>query len=153
MKNKNKKLLSAVIMAIISVGFIGCNDDEDSNKIETQIDLYKNCEQHSENSELDDNIFKYDVDGNTLHFSRINWKYPCSFLQPHVSHEISADTIIVSEKWTGDVSANCLCERDLEYSVANIPSGQYKVRCTISCDDYNTSIVTLNDTVFNILIP
>ncbi len=33
MKNKNKKLLSAVIMAIISVGFIGCNDDNEDFQV------------------------------------------------------------------------------------------------------------------------
>ncbi len=153
MKKIEKKALLTVIMVAIGVSFIGCNDDEENNKIETQIDLYKNCEQHSEASELGDNIFKHDIDANTLHLSRVNWMYPCSFLQPHISYDISADTIIVSEKWTGDVSANCLCERDLQYSVVNIPSGQYKVRCVISCEDSNMSAITLNDTVFSVLIP
>lgn len=130
-----------LFMTVLSLTFIGCKSDEE--RIETNNKsyyYYSECKNHQEKTPGFEYSFNYHVNGNDLFIEKENQDYNCLADSIIINSNIIHDTLFIYEipYYSSGIEANCLCPRDINYSITNIPIGEY--------------IVKVRDTIFHITI-
>ncbi|MFA6806092.1 MAG: hypothetical protein WCR29_01600 [Bacteroidales bacterium] len=128
---KSPFLLIVICMVVSLFTFIGCKDKEENNNTITKNKILSlsNCK---DNNAKDGNeyeySFSYNVVGNTLYIDKVNQYYNCCADTITISSNISNDTLYIFENEYPMAACNCICPRDINYSITNIPSGEYAVK-------------------------
>lgn len=152
-KNINKVLFALIVIG--AVAFISCKDN-DENTSNTKLaggtlTYDSGCKGGTKTKA--EETFSFSVEKNTLFISKRNAMYECGVNSLQILTNLSNDTIYIVERWLGG-GANCVCLRDVDFNVPNIPEGYYTVKeyprfYYVGSD---TNYYDYKDTVFNITI-
>lgn len=134
---KSQYLLLIIGMAVISFNFISCKEDKDTKDLNNKIISLSDCK--SNQTKVDYVYsFSYYVNGNSLFIQKENAYYNCCIDSIIINSQINNDTLFIYEIESTSNPCNCICPRDIQYSISNIPIGAYTVK--------------MSDTIFSIQI-
>lgn len=129
MKTKKFKLAALVVAMLFAVGgFVGCNDKEDKTEKEYSYHVvkYTKCHEHfTKDGENDTQRLEYSLNGHDLTVTCYNETYNCCDSMLRIDVKIEDNKIIITE--LGDNLCNCICQRDAQYKITDIPRGHYTV--------------------------
>lgn len=136
MSMKSKCFLLISFMAI-SCFFISCKEDNENKDLNNKIISLSSCKY---NQTKEDYVysFSYYVNGSSLFIQKQNAYYNCCIDSIIINSHINNDTLFIYEIESASNPCNCICPRDIQYSISNIPIGEY--------------IVKMSDTIFPIRI-
>lgn len=122
---------------IISCFFISCKEDNENKGLNNKIISLSACKY---NQTKEDYVysFSYYVNGSSLFIQKENAYYNCCIDSIIINSNINDDTLFIYEIESAPNPCNCICPRDIQYSISNIPIGEY--------------IVKMSDTIFPIRI-
>ena len=127
MSKKSPYLLLIICIAIISCNFISCKEDKDNKALNNKIVSLSNCK--SNQTKVDYVYsFSYYVNGNSLFIQKENVYYNCCIDSIIINSHINNDTLFIYEIEATSNPCNCVCPRDIQYSISNIPIGAYTVK-------------------------
>lgn len=127
MSIKSQYLLLIIGLAIISYNFISCKEDKDNKDLNNKIISLSNCKS---NQVKEDYVysFSYYVNGSSLFIQKENAYYNCCIDSIIINSHINNDTLFIYEIESSPNPCNCICPRDIQYSISNIPIGAYTVK-------------------------
>lgn len=136
MSIKSHYFLLISFMAI-SCFFISCKEDNENKDLNNKIISLSSCKY---NQTKEDYVysFSYYVNGSSLFIQKQNAYYNCCIDSIIINSHINNDTLFIYEIESTSNPCNCICPRDIQYSISNIPIGKY--------------IVKMSDTIFPIRI-
>lgn len=128
MKTKSSFILFCLIALFFISVFTFCEDrnEDDEKEITATVLKYTECKIESMNLERNiEESLKYFVRGHELYITRYNGAYNCCDSVLKLDVVVKDHKMLIAE--LGESVCDCLCIRDAEYKVSDIPSGHYVV--------------------------
>ena len=168
----NTKILKLLLVAMIVVfAFVGCEEPETivpyepqnhterdpqaGSTTETHNTMVNFSECKSQQRDGDSIVSSVRYENGTLFFTHENVEFNCGIDDISVVPEIEGQTIMVTISEICEMPADCICPRDVNYSIDNINEGHYNVvvkngdiiiyQSEIDCHDTHNTMVTYSE--------
>ncbi len=136
------RLLISMILVLLSVSIVGCDDKEDKSNekvvfVGVKDLLHTDCKTTTK-SLLAKEYLELEEQGKYLAIKHVNAIFNCCPKELLVTSRVSNDTIFINEI-EKEAMCNCICPYDLNYKVGALNYGNYHV--ILSQMDSNTILV------------
>ena len=129
MRNFGMKTLLAAVTAALALTAFECESyDPDDNNLEITENVFSKCGERlfESNDTTKKELFEFSSNDLDIIVKHHCWSVPCDFTKVWERVWLEGRTIYVEEKADGG-AVNCVCETDHQFTISNIPYGQYDI--------------------------